>query len=319
MKRDIGIDIIKFFAAILITNSHFDHIYPESLKFLSTGGAIGDALFFFCSGFTLFLKPMERFDQWYRKRISRIYPSVFACGIIVALLWNIGNNTRFSITIGGYWFISCIMLYYVLIWLIDRFLKEHLIKTFTTILLSVIVIYFLWNKPDNFNMYGNTYFKWLHFFTIMIFGAIIGKTRNKCNSCIKSFFLLAINIIGYYAILYLSLKDSRLVHLQILSLAPLMFLMYYMYSLFNSNIFEKIYNNKCAYFLIMFIGGLCLEIYLVQGYILSTEFNMSFPVKFITIWLAIFMLAYITRTLSRVFSQTFSENGYNWKKVFKIV
>ena len=54
-QRNPSIDILKFFAALLITNSHMGMLYPDSLVKLSTGGAIGDVLFFFCSGFTLFL------------------------------------------------------------------------------------------------------------------------------------------------------------------------------------------------------------------------------------------------------------------------
>lgn len=53
-ERNIGIDILKFFAALLITNSHMELLYGK-YSILATGGAIGDVLFFFCSGFTLFL------------------------------------------------------------------------------------------------------------------------------------------------------------------------------------------------------------------------------------------------------------------------
>ena len=52
--RDISIDILKCIAAIMITNSHMDILYGD-YSYLATGGAIGDALFFFCSGYTLFL------------------------------------------------------------------------------------------------------------------------------------------------------------------------------------------------------------------------------------------------------------------------
>lgn len=45
-QRNPSIDILKFFAALLITNSHMGMLYPESLVRLSTGGAIGDVLFF---------------------------------------------------------------------------------------------------------------------------------------------------------------------------------------------------------------------------------------------------------------------------------
>ena len=59
-QRNIGIDILKCFAAIVITNSHMDILYPK-FGALATGGAIGDALFFFCSGFTLFLGTHESY------------------------------------------------------------------------------------------------------------------------------------------------------------------------------------------------------------------------------------------------------------------
>ena len=46
-KRDVSIDILKFFAVILITNSHMAHLYVK-FSALATGGAIGDVFFFFC-------------------------------------------------------------------------------------------------------------------------------------------------------------------------------------------------------------------------------------------------------------------------------
>ena len=52
-EREFAIDIVKFLAVLLIINSTADVMYPH-LKILATGGAIGDNLFLFCSGFTLF-------------------------------------------------------------------------------------------------------------------------------------------------------------------------------------------------------------------------------------------------------------------------
>ena len=75
---DISIDIVKFLAVFLIINSHADIMYAKYAS-LATGGAIGDALFLFCSGYTLFWSGTKRFDNWYKRRISRIYPSVIAC------------------------------------------------------------------------------------------------------------------------------------------------------------------------------------------------------------------------------------------------
>lgn len=84
-KRDYSIDILKFFAVFLIINSHMDICYPK-FSILATGGAIGDCLFLFASGYTLFWKQPTRFDNWYKRRINRIYPSVIMCALVGALV-----------------------------------------------------------------------------------------------------------------------------------------------------------------------------------------------------------------------------------------
>lgn len=76
--RDISIDILKFIAVMFVINSHMDVQYGQ-YSALATGGAFGDALFFFCSGYTLLLGSAagrRNFFNWYKKRISRIYPVV---------------------------------------------------------------------------------------------------------------------------------------------------------------------------------------------------------------------------------------------------
>lgn len=84
-KRDYSIDILKFLAVFLIINSHMDALYVK-YEMLATGGAIGDVLFLFASGYTLLLsKRKQSFDNWYKRRINRIYPSVFVCTVMGAL------------------------------------------------------------------------------------------------------------------------------------------------------------------------------------------------------------------------------------------
>ena len=63
-QRDISIDILKFFAVLLITNSHMEPLYGEYSQ-LATGGAIGDVLFFFFFLFILFLGLECRFYNYY--------------------------------------------------------------------------------------------------------------------------------------------------------------------------------------------------------------------------------------------------------------
>lgn len=81
-ERDYSIDILKFLAVFLIINSHMDALYVK-YDVLATGGAIGDVLFLFASGYTLLLSKRNlRFDNWYKRRINRIYPSVFVCVVM---------------------------------------------------------------------------------------------------------------------------------------------------------------------------------------------------------------------------------------------
>lgn len=59
-SHNISIDILKFFAALLITNSHMELLYGK-YSMLATGGSIGDVLFFFASGFTHSWRGMVRY------------------------------------------------------------------------------------------------------------------------------------------------------------------------------------------------------------------------------------------------------------------
>ena len=73
------IDCLKIIAMALITNAHYENIYPLSI--IANGGLLGDMIFFAVSGFCLF-NIKDDFLKWYSKRISRIYPSVWLVTLI---------------------------------------------------------------------------------------------------------------------------------------------------------------------------------------------------------------------------------------------
>jgi len=122
-QRDFAVDIVKFFAVFLIINSHADIMYPQ-MSILATGGAIGDCLFLFVSGYTLFLGRNQSFGSYYKRRIRRIYPSVLAA---IAFIHLIGSNPNFNISefLGGE-FIVAIMIYYVLLFFIRKYAINHI-------------------------------------------------------------------------------------------------------------------------------------------------------------------------------------------------
>lgn len=278
-ERNIGIDILKFFAALLITNSHMGMLYGK-YDILATGGAIGDVLFFFSSGFTLFLGRMGRFDNWYKRRINRIYPTVFAWAILSAFFFNLHQSMDYTIIHGGGWFVTCIMLYYVVLYFIQRFLLHHLKWVFGIVALICIAWYFIMDRPADYNMYGATYFKWGHYFLFMLLGAMMGISQKQWKFNFKTDFIKLISsIFVYYAILFAGRIYTLFSELQIISLIPLLFIVYYFYKVCSSDTLKKWYTNKYIGWSIKFIGGLCLEIYLVQGVLFTENMNHIFPIN----------------------------------------
>lgn len=298
-------------------------------SFLATGGCIGDVLFFFCSGFTLFLKPLNGiayFPNWYKRRIRRIYPSVFAAAILGCLFFYDYRNIVDIIISSKYWFIPCIMIYYVAIFFIGIYAKNRIkLILFLVILISGAWFYFMCSEPQftlYANKYGNgtNYVRWLLFFVFMLMGAKMGMQDKKNMVCspLMDFIMLLISLVAFYAIFILTMKMKSLVVFQFFSVFPLISAIYFFYKLGLSCWAEKLYNTKIGYFIIRFVGGLCLEIYMIQYYLFTDKMNSLFPLNIFIMFTVIIIAAYFTRCLARIIAQTFTENGYEWKQITNI-
>ena len=320
-QRDISIDIMKFIAVFAITNSHMELLYGK-YSFLATGGAIGDVLFFFVSGFTILLGGVKTFDNYYKRRINRIYPTVFAWALMSCWVLGINRNMVDIILFGGGWFVSCIMIYYVFLFLIRRYFFDYLKQVLMFCLIISFLLYFLFADADCFNMYGNTYYKWFHYFIFMLQGAMLGVLARQrvvevSNGWLE-FLKVIICITMFYSLCFFkSSTDYNFV--QVLSLLPLLGVTYYVYRLCNAESIKALYAHPKAGWCIKAIGGLCLEVYLVQYYLFTDRLNNIFPLNIPILFLEILIAAYILRCISRIWSQTFKESDYNWKEVFKIV
>ena len=178
-NRDVSIDLLKVIAIFLIVNSHCANFFPVRLKLLATGGAIGDALFFFASGYTLLLGKNSdlSFVNWYKRRINRIYPSIFSWAFIsscyLAIIGTGGGKNMYELIFwGGGWFITCIMVYYIPFYYIRKHLLKHVYHLFAIIGLAVIVWYALIMNED-LNIYATaSYFTRFAFFLFMLMGGL---------------------------------------------------------------------------------------------------------------------------------------------------
>lgn len=321
-KRNASIDILKCIAALLITNSHMSLLYGK-YSALATGGCIGDVLFFFCSGFTLFLKPMNgirQFPNWYKGRINRIYPSIIAVAFLGAIFFNVHRDVVDIALAHGYWFVACIMLYYIAIFFIGSYLKDKINLIALLVALGTAVWFYFAYRAPGFSMYGGHYIRWLLFFDFMLLGAKMGENAASIKSRPASdVMLLILNIALFYALFIIPRKFGSIAVLQYFSFIPLMFSVFYFYKVFDSNWARKLYSNKVCNLVVRSIGGLCLEIYLVQSFLFTDRWNNLFPLNIGIMFLVIFVVAYLTRCLSMLISQTFKDSPYDWKKIVSIV
>ena len=78
------IELLRAIAAMLITNSHFDGVYPWNI---SWGGCPRVALFFTISGFLLVSSAKKQdFFPWWSKKVIRLYIPLTIVNIITVII-----------------------------------------------------------------------------------------------------------------------------------------------------------------------------------------------------------------------------------------
>lgn len=211
------------------------------------------------------------------------------------------------------------MIYYVILHIIRKFALDHLTKVLGISLLISLGWYIVIDKPDDYNMYGATYFKWCHYFLFMLLGAILGVHKGISKvSFLKDSLILIGCIVLFYSILLLGRKIPLIHDLQVVSLVPLIGVTFYFYKICNSEQLKTLYLSKWIGPVMKTISGLCLEVYLVQSVLFTDRFNSWFPFNIFIMFVVILIVAYILRCLARWFSQTFRDSDYEWKAIFKL-
>lgn len=309
-ERDIAIDFVKFIATLLVLNSHMDACYGK-YSFLSTGGGIGDALFFFVSGFVLFMGRKTDFMNWYKRRINRIYPTILAMGIIANVVF--GKTLSFIdvLTAQNYWFLQCILVGYIFIYPIIYF-ANRLSMSISLTLLLVFISFCLFDFEKQMFYGVDNYFRWIFYFFIMLIGGVVYKRKERI--LYKHWHIPAIFICVciWYGINFLSGYNE---YISILSLLPLVGICYFSYSIAKCSLIKRIFETKILGNILFIIGGLCLESYMIQKYIITDTLNNIFPLNIPVIVLLVMIAAYILRIISSIISQLFDSKDFNWKSL----
>ena len=139
------ITLLKFIATILITNSHFGVLYPTEYQFLATGGTIGNSLFFFVSGYTLYFSNKDSFKIWIVKRFLRILLSVWIFALISSIVLNKWNIVDFILP--NYWFLRAILVFYLMYYVVIEYFSDK-IKIVSILLFTGYLLTFFLNDTD---------------------------------------------------------------------------------------------------------------------------------------------------------------------------
>lgn len=115
---------------------------------------------------------------------------------------------------------------------------------------------------------------------------MIGISKRQWKFHIKTNLLkLIICTIIYYGIIIWGRKFPIYSDMQILSLIPLLGTTLYFYKVCSSECLKKCYLHPTMGWNIKSFGGLCWEIYLVQGVLFTDKTNRIFPINIIIMFI----------------------------------
>lgn len=172
-QRFLSVDILKALAVLLILN-HRMHISYGDYAILATGGALGCALFFFLSGYTLNSAKLGSFKSWLQKRVGRLLLPIMVIGFLE------GFTAEYAFLPPGIWFVQCIIVYYIAFYFIKKFFSEHILLFFgicSAAYLTFFLLMWHWDYP----LYGRTCTKCYLFFIFFLGGALWRELQPTIN------------------------------------------------------------------------------------------------------------------------------------------
>lgn len=301
--------MLKLIATILITNAHYENIYP--IPTIASGGMLGNVLFMFVSGYLL-VNVSTSFFKWIFRRWLRIYIIVWLVSFLLILLgyftFNKLNPIEHIIYYfaypTAYHFISTIAILYIpyYIFLRVNYIKDNLICFIILILICQLLIYLLvydysYYHIDNVREHMVKFM----FFEAMLIGAYF-RLHNVRDYKVskKLIILLLIFSMGVYFTsktllsmglvpFYFQLLNQYILIVLLIVLSKFVFQFENNFKKLNSNLFK----------VLKFFSTLTLEIYMVQFLIIDSFENVMFPYNWIIVTSLILVTAIIVNKLSK--------------------
>lgn len=300
------LNIMRALAVILVINSHIDSLYP--IAALATGGIFGNSLFFFVSGYGLYLSKnkTEPFFIWIKRRLQRIYDPIFVIFTLLVLagFYSITSFTDFLylfVIPTRHWFLAAIILLYIPIYFVLKNKigkKKYILITIATLVLYTIS-YILFVDKTIWHLENVFQFKVIFYFLTMLLGVYCSQYRDEIKlNFRKDVVLLFASSVAFFGFL-LFLKVTSLFELQFITHIFSVLWLYFAYKVMSGQKFVDFMRPKFGG-IIEFLSRSSLQIYLVHFYVIATPAvqGSSFPTNLILFTLGTVLLAGLAEKIS---------------------
>ncbi|PPQ16835.1 hypothetical protein CV770_24195 [Bradyrhizobium sp. AC87j1] len=278
------LDLLRAVAIVLVTNSHLDTLYP--IPQLGTGGMFGNELFFFVSGFGLFLgfeKSNEKLGSWIRRRMRRIYEPLFIIATFFVLvgyiqITSISDFFWLYIVSMWFWFLPAIAACYLPIFYSMKSIstKSGYRALFASLGLAYLLIFVLFAKKtewitENWHVQTAVTFplRMIYYFAAMAAGVYAARYHRKISGRWSDLAWLVLSAATYYAFVA-ALGRIIPFELQIIDRIPAIAFLVFAYRSSRHPAVERLMTTPLKA-VVTLIAGLSLQIYMVHGFILHLE------------------------------------------------
>lgn len=227
MKKDkiVAFEVAKFFACLMIINSHCRDIYPVS--YLAIGGAFGNSIFFIISGYFNYGN-QDKFDLWIKKKIERLVPfMVVMIGLeeVVSYIFKHQWINAKDI-IDQYWFVFALLIYMLITYPIIGMESKKWIMFNIAAGIAVYSICYIINFQAQFfvELEGFRLIKIIEYFIVYSLGLLIRQCEDMITHIIsrrmisnfKLMMWIIVSIGGWGIMYFYVLVLGKLFRMQIL-------------------------------------------------------------------------------------------------------
>jgi peptidoglycan/LPS O-acetylase OafA/YrhL len=319
MIKNPDTQFLRALAIVLIINSHLKNYYP--MPYFGTGGAIGNSLFFFLSGFGLFLSQQEynkNFKEWYTHRIERIYPSLWIVLILLYMPVMIIEGKLSPSTImtflgyffyPPYFFIQYILIYYLLGFPLLKKSRETYIFITSFVLILIYIFWYLTVVDLSKFSVEDCPNDLIHYFVIFLFGIFTASRKKDIiySNGLKNYFFLFFFLAFFYIHKFFMLKGLFLEY-QFMQQAIIYPIVYNLLKISRSPlVVTKLMGLPFFSKIVEFLADNSLEIYLVHLTIRSSILiiGLPFPSNILIFLVITFLLVVLINKISNATRRRF--------------